>query len=209
MTLSEQPELQRTPEWDLARLGKITASKVRDVCAKTSAGKYTAARDTYKWNLIKERITGVPVEYRITPPMQWGIDNEGDAKAFYQVLYDVQIEEVGFIPHPDMDFAGASPDGLVGTDGLIEVKCMETVNHLRAIDAGEVPEYYVDQCQWQMACTGRQWCDLVIYDPRLPDDLQMRRFRIRRDEDRIKDIESEVRKFNQEIESIITNITRK
>lgn len=204
--MNTHDQLQRTPEWDEARLGRITASKVRDVSAKTKTGSYTAARDTYKWNLVTERITGVPTAFRVTTAMQWGIDNEEDAKAFYGALHDIEIVESGFVLHPEFDFAGASPDGLIGDNGLIEVKCMETVNHLRAIAKCAAPEYYVDQCHWQMACTDREWCDLTIYDPRVPEELQMRRFRIHRDDSRIDELEHEVSMFNDEIENIIANL---
>lgn len=198
MILSES--LQRTEQWYEDRIGKITASKVRDIIEKK------AARDTYKWKLIAERITGVQSYYFINAAMQWGIDNEDDARAFYEVRYDTQVQQAPFIIHPMYDFTGASPDGLVGDNGLVEFKCMETVNHLRAIHDRKVPEYYVWQCQWQMACTDREWCDLAIYDPRVPPELQMRKFRIMRDDDLITSMTEEIIKFNNEIEQAILTI---
>lgn len=200
--------LQRTPEWHAARLGKITGSRITDVVGRTKTGSYAAARDTYKWNLVTERITGVPTVAKVTPAMQWGIDNEEDAKVMYSILRDVEIEEVGFILHPDLPFAGASPDGLIGGDGLIEVKCMETVNHLRCIHTGVLPDYYINQCQWQMVVTERDWCDLVLYDPRVPDELQMRVLRVEHDEDRAAELEEEVEKFEAEINTIINNLQK-
>lgn len=206
--ISSEPveQLQRTDQWQLDRLGKVTASRISDVVSKTKSGSYLAARDTYKWQLVRERITGVPSEFRVNAAMQWGIDNEDDARVFYETLYDVNVEQVGFIDHPWIAMSGASPDGLVGDEGLLEVKCMESVNHLKAIFNREMPDYYVDQCQWQMAVTGRKWCDLTIYDPRVPDRLQLRRFRLESDSKRIEELEYEVQVFNREIDSIVSNI---
>lgn len=207
MTSSDaQEQLQRTDQWHLDRLGKVTASRISDVVGKTKSGSYLASRDSYKWQLVRERITGVPSEFRINAAMQWGIDNEEEARIFYQTLYEVDVEQVGFINHPEIPMSGASPDGLINDDGLVEFKCMETVNHLKAIFNREMPDYYTDQCQWQMAVTGRKWCDLTIYDPRVPDRLQLRRFRLERDDKRIEELENEVKIFNQEIDQIISTI---
>lgn len=201
--------LQRTDKWLQDKLGKISASRISDVVGKTKAGTYLAARDSYKWQLVRERITGVPVEIRASAAMQWGIDNEDDARIFYETLYGVEVVQVGFIDHPTIAMSGASPDGLVGEKGLVEYKCMETVNHLRAIYMKEMPDYYVDQCQWQMAVTGREWCDLTIYDPRVPASLQLRRFRQMRDDKRIALLEQEVMKFNDEVNEIVSKILEK
>lgn len=209
-TSSEQTEpqepQQRTDQWQLNRLGKATASRISDVIGRTKSGSFLAARDSYKWQLVRERITGVPTDSRVTAAMQWGIDNEDDARTFYEVLYGKFVNQVGFIDHPSIEMSGASPDGLVDDDGLIEIKCMETVNHLRAIYNREMPDYYVAQCQWQMAVTGRKWCDLTIYDPRVPDTLQLRRFRIKRDDEVIAGLEHDVSIFNNEIDEIVSKI---
>jgi putative phage-type endonuclease len=206
--ISSEPveQLQRTDQWQLDRLGKVTASRISDVVSKTKSGSYLAPREAYKWQLVRERITGVPSEFRVNAAMQWGIDNEDDARVFYETLYDVSVEQVGFIDHPWIAMSGASPDGLVGDEGLLEVKCMESVNHLKAIFNRQMPDYYVDQCYWQMAVTGRQWCDLTIYDPRVPDSLQLRRFRLNRDAKRIEELEYEVQIFNSEIDKIVSHI---
>jgi putative phage-type endonuclease len=206
--ISSEPiiELQRTDQWLIDRLGLITASKVKDVVGKTKAGSYLAGRDAYKWQLVRERITGVPAEFKATAAMQWGIDQEEDARKFYETRYDVEVAKVGFIKHPSIECAGASPDGLVGDDGLVEFKCMESVNHLRTIYKRKVPDDHIDQCQFQMAVTGRQWCDLTLYDPRMPDELQLKRFRLKRDQDRITFLETEILLFNIEIEDIVSKL---
>lgn len=207
MVSSELQEPQQgTQEWLMDRLGKVTASRIADVVGKTKTGSYLAARDTYKWQLVRERVTGVPTEFRVTAPMQFGLDNEADARIFYETLYGVSVEQMGFADHPTVAMSGASPDGLVGEEGLIEIKCLETTNHLRAIYSAITPQYYVNQCMWQMAVLGRQWCDLTLYDPRVPEEMQLRRFRIVRDEAAIADLELEVLKFNNEIDEILTKL---
>jgi putative phage-type endonuclease len=203
---NKQEDLQRTDKWHMDRLGKVTASRISDVVGKTKAGGYLAARDSYKWQLVRERVTGIPTEVRANAAMQWGVDNEEDARVFYETFYGKQVVQVGFIDHPAIEMSGASPDGTVDENGLVEFKCMETVNHLKAIHNREMPEYYTDQCQWQMAVTGRDWCDLTIYDPRVPDSLQLRRFRVLRDEKRIASLEQEVQLFNQGIDAVISKI---
>lgn len=199
MTNSSE-DLQRTAQWDADRLGRITASKIRDVMEKKSG------RETYKWKLIAERIACRKSEQFTTKAMQWGIDMEDDAREFYAVRYDSPVAQVGFLVHPVYRFAGASPDGLVDNNGMVEFKCMDTVNHLRAIHAREVPEYYIPQIQWQMACAERDWCDLAIYDPRVPPELQMRRFRVARDDKMIAGMVDEIIKFNNEIDTAILKI---
>ena len=206
ISFDKQEELQRTDKWHMDRLGKVTASRISDVVGKTKAGNPTAARESYMWQLVRERVTGIPAEFRVNAAMQWGIDNEEDARIFYETFYGRQVVQVGFIDHPRIEMSGASPDGEVDGAGLVEFKCMETVNHLKAIHNREMPEYYTDQCQWQMAVTGRDWCDLTIYDPRVPDSLQLRRFRVLRDEKRIASLEQEVQLFNQEIDAVISKI---
>lgn len=198
--MSSSEDLQRNDQWDADRLGRITASRINDVLEKK------AARDTYKWKLIAERITGVKSEQFTNKAMQWGIDQEDDAREFYSIRYDSTVSQVGFIVHPLYPFTGASPDGLVENKGLVEFKCMETVNHLRAIHSRTAPKQYIPQCQWQMACTDREWCDLAIYDPRVPPELQMRRFRIKRDDKLITTMIDEVILFNNEIDEAILKI---
>jgi putative phage-type endonuclease len=190
--------VQRTDEWFKARLGKVTASRVADLMARTKTG-YSASRQNYMAELICERLTGAPAERFTNAAMVWGTDNEPHAKAAYAFLQDATVDDVGFVLHPSIADFGASPDGLVGTDGLIEIKCPNTATHLETLLTETVEGKYITQMQVQMACTGRQWCDFVSFDPRLPGDMQLFVQRIDRDAARIAEIEAEVTAFLGEI----------
>jgi putative phage-type endonuclease len=189
---------QRSEEWFKARLGKVTASRVADVMARTKSG-YSASRANYMAELICERLTGQPAERFSNAAMQWGTDNEPHAKASYSFMRDAAIEDVGFVPHGSISDFGASPDGLIGADGLIEIKCPNTATHLETLLSDIVDGKYMTQMQVQMSCTGRQWCDFVSFDPRLPVDMQLFVRRVERDHARIAEIESEVSAFLGEI----------
>jgi len=189
---------QQTEQWHNARLGKVTASRLSDVMARTKTG-YGASRANYMTELVLERLTGRRAEGYTNAAMQWGIDTEADAKAAYEFRTNAEIVSVGFIDHPLIDMTGASPDGLIGEDGLIEIKCPNSATHIDYLLTGMVPKKYDLQMQWQMACTGRQWCDFVSYDPRLPPNLSMLVKRIDRDNDLIAEMEIEVREFLDEV----------
>jgi putative phage-type endonuclease len=189
---------QRSNEWFQARLGKVTASRVSDLMARTKSG-YSASRANYMAELICERLTGQPAERFSNAAMQWGTDNEPHAKTSYAFMRDATIEDVGFILHSSIADFGASPDGLIGTDGLIEVKCPNTATHIETLLSESVDGKYITQMQVQMACTGRQWCDFVSFDPRLPVDMQLFVKRVPRDNARIAEIETEVSAFLGEI----------
>ncbi|WP_083942821.1 lambda exonuclease family protein [Sphingomonas soli] len=199
---------QRTPEWFGMRLGKATASKIADIVARTKTG-YSASRANYAAQLICERLTGTPTEGFSNAAMQWGTDHEADARDAYAFLADVDVAEVGFVPHPKISMAGASPDGLVGDDGLVEIKCPNTATHIEVLRTGAVADKYIVQMLWQMACTGRKWCDFVSFDPRLPAELQLLVRRIYRDDERIRSLEAEVVSFLGEIDDAITELNLK
>jgi len=185
---------QRTDEWFSARIGKVTASRVSDVVAKTKSG-YSASRDNYMAQLVCERLTGKPADLFSNAAMQWGTETEPLARAAYEAKMDVFVDEIGFINHPTIVNSGSSPDGLIGEDGLIEIKCPNTATHIDTLLTQTVPKKYADQIFWQMACTGRQWCDFVSYDPRLPADLQLFIKRITKDDQYIQHLEAEVIEF--------------
>ena len=196
---------QRTTEWHTARLGKVTASRVADVIAKTKTG-YGASRANLMADLIVERLTGQPASTFTNAHMEWGTEQEPHARAAYSARTGELVEEVGFIDHPRIVNSGASPDGLVGDEGLVEFKCPATATHLDTLLAGEVPSKYISQMQWQMACTTRAWCDFVSYDPRLPEHLRMFVKRVERDDAYIKMLETEVTKFLTELEEKLTQL---
>jgi len=191
---------QRSEEWFAARLGKVTASRVADLMATTNKG-YSASRANYLAELICERLTGHQAERFSNAAMQWGTDVEPQARAAYEFITDASVQEVGLIDHPSIAMFGASPDGLIGADGLIEIKCPNTATHIETLLAERVPGKYVTQMQVQMACTGRSWCDFVSFDPRLPADLQLWIKRVQRDDVAIQNIEAETVKFLGELDA--------
>jgi len=186
--------IQGSDEWKALRLGKVTASRVSDVVARTKTG-YGASRANYMAQLIAERLTGTPAESYTNAAMQHGTETEPEARAAYEFYQGVNVKEVAFVPHPKIDQAGCSPDGLVGDDGLTEIKCPNTATHLETLLGQAVPSKYDAQMQFQMACTGRQWCDFVSYDPRMPENMRLFIKRVPRDDKRIADLEAEIAAF--------------
>lgn len=186
--------IQGSDAWKQLRLGKVTASRVADIIAKTKSG-YSASRANYMAQLIAERLTGVPAEAYSNAAMQHGVDTEPEARCAYEFYQGVTVEQVAFVVHPTIDQAGASPDGLVGSDGLVELKCPNTATHLETLLGQAVPAKYVTQMQFQMACTGRQWCDFVSYDPRMPENMRLFSKRVLRDGKFIAEIENEIASF--------------
>jgi hypothetical protein len=198
---------QGTAEWFAARLGKVTASKVSDVMSKTKTG-YGAGRETYMSQLIAEILTGKKAEGFSNAAMAWGTETEPFARMAYEALNNVLVDEMGFAPHPTIERAGASPDGLVGQDGLIEIKCPNTTTHLDTMIEETIPKKYHDQMQFQMACTGRKWCDFVSFDNRLPEDLQIFVMRINRNNEYIAEMEAAIIKFLAEMQEKIEKLTQ-
>lgn len=198
---------QGTPEWLAARAGMITASRIADLMAKTKTGE-SASRSNYRAQLVAERLTGKPQDSFSNAAMQWGTEQEPMARSAYEILRGEMIEQVGFVPHPEIEKSGASPDGLIGADGLIEIKCPNTATHIEYAVSGKPPSKYLLQMLWQMECTGRKWCDFVSYDPRMPPDMQLFVVRINRDDERIKEIKTEVIKLNSEIADQISQLDK-
>ena len=195
---------QRTDEWFAARIGKVTASRVADVIAKTKSG-YGAGRANYLADLVVERLTGQKAQGFSNAAMEWGTQTEPQARAAYSAKTGILVEEVGFIDHPTVAMSGASPDGFA-EEGLIEVKCPNTATHLEYVLAELPPLKYFTQMQWQMACTGRPWCDFVSFDPRLPERLQLLVVRVPRDDNYIKMLEQEVIVFLQELDDKLNKL---
>jgi len=196
---------QGSPEWFAQRLGKVTASRVADVIAKTKTG-YSTSRDNYMAQLVCERMTNTVAESFTNSAMQWGTETEPLARAAYEAHADVLVDEVAMITHPTIEAAGASPDGLVGNDGLLEIKCPNTATHIDTLLTQTVPGKYITQMQWQMACTGRKWCDFVSFDPRLPTELQLFVKRIFYDTDYVAMLEKEVIQFLTELDGKIKKL---
>lgn len=200
--------IQGSPEWFAARAGKVTASRVADVIARTKTG-YGASRANYAAELIAERLTGTTAPSFTNAAMQWGTDTEPKARDAYCFRHDVDVVEIGFIDHPLIAMTGASPDGLIGEEGLIEIKCPNTATHLDTLLGETVPAKYVTQMQWQMACTGRAWCDFASFDPRLPASMSLFVRRVARDEDLIAELEREVTAFIAEIDEKVARLNER
>jgi putative phage-type endonuclease len=198
---------QRTPEWQAARLGKATGSRIADIVARTKAG-YSTSRANYAAQLVCERLTGIAAESFVSGAMQWGSEKEPEAQRLYAFEHDVEVIEVGFLDHPSIDMSGASPDGFIGEAGLIEVKCPLTATHIDTLLGQAIPGRYLTQMQWQMAVCGRQWCDFVSYDPRLQADLRLFTRRVHRDEALIAALEREVMAFLGEVSDTLARLTR-
>ena len=196
---------QRTEEWYAARLGKVTASRVADVIAKTKTG-YSTSRENYLAQLVCEVLTGKPAESYSNAAMQWGVDQEPLARAAYESYQNVLVDEIGFVVHPTIWESGASPDGLVGEFGMVEIKCPNTATHIDTLLTQTVPGKYNTQMQWQMACAGRHWCDFVSFDPRMPTDLQLFVKRVDYDPAYVAMLEKEVMSFLNDLDSKVKQL---
>ena len=197
--------VQGEAAWLQARVGCITASRMADLMARTRSG-WGASRANLAAELLIERLTGQPTPRFTNDAMRHGTETEPFARQAYSERAGVDVYEVGFIPHPEIARAGASPDGYVGDDGLVEIKCPNSATHLDTLIGGAVPEKYLLQMQFQMACTGREWCDFCSYDPRLPEHLRLFTKRIARNHSLILELESEVVALDREIEARIAEL---
>lgn len=196
---------QRTDEWFAARLGKVTASCIGKVMARTKTG-YGADRGNYLAQLVTERLTGTPTDGFSNAAMQWGTDTEPQARAAYSFIVGSDVVEIGFVPHPTIAMSGASPDGLIADDGLVEIKCPNSATHITTLRGGGIDRKYLLQMQWQMACTERAWCDFASFDPRLPLEMQLHVERVDRDADLIAEIENEVTAFLAEVDATVADL---
>lgn len=189
---------QGTAEWLKARAGHCTASRFKDVLAKIKSGE-SATRAKYRIQLVTERLTGLPVEGYKNAAMAWGTEREPEARMGYEAKTGQIVQEVGFIAHPTIQWCGASPDGFVGADGMVEIKCpFESTVHVCTLQDGMPPEH-MPQIQGNMWVNGRQWCDFVSYDPRMPERLQIHRQRVERDEKFISNMVAEIAQFLAEV----------
>jgi putative phage-type endonuclease len=197
--------VQGTAEWLQERCGKVTASRIADLMAKTRSG-WGASRANYAAQLVAERLTGCVTPSFTNAAMIHGTETEPEARRAYEFFIDRDVQQVGFIPHPEIENAGASPDGLIGNDGLLELKCPQTATHIDTLLSGAIPDKYFKQMQFQMACTGREWCDFASYDPRLPERMRLFTKRVERDAEAIAEIETEVRAFLAEIGETVAKL---
>ena len=196
---------QGSPEWKAMRLGKVTASRIGDIMATTKSGP-SASRENYMVELALQRVTGVAEESFTSPAMKWGIEQEPFARMAYEAQSGEIVQEVDFIDHPSIPLCGASPDGLVGDDGLVEIKCPDSKEHLRILRDGAIKDSYMLQMLWQMECTNRKWCDFVSYDPRFPDWCNVRIVRVFRVDPQLEEIRKKVREFENDVSVTVQKI---
>jgi len=196
---------QRTDEWFKARLGKVTASRVSDVLAKIKSGE-AAVRRNYKMQLATERLTGQKTDSYFNQAMQDGIDREDTAREIYEIVRDIKVEQVGFIDHPAIKMAGASPDGLLPDNGVLEIKCPIETTHTTNLLERKLPSRYISQVQWQIACTSADYANFVSYNPNFEPKLQLMYVEVERDNEYIEMLEEEVSIFLLEVDEVINTL---
>jgi putative phage-type endonuclease len=197
-------DTQHTPEWFACRIGCLTSSRIADVVTKRKRNP-TEPLQAYldlRLDLAVERVTGKISENYVSYWMERGTELEPLARAAYELRNDVEVRQTGFVLHPSIKWAGCSPDGLIGDDGLVELKVPKSTTHAEYLLGECVPELYVPQMLWQMACTGRSWCDFASYCPDFPEPLDLFVCRLQRDSNRISEMESQSQIFLQEVEAL-------
>lgn len=199
---------QRSDEWFAARCGSLGASQLNEALATTKSG-WGASRENLKNRIIAERLTGIPTETFQNDAMIWGVETEDAARKAYEAATGVFVDEMGIAYHPVLKHTHASPDGLVGEDGLIEIKCPKSTTHVETLRVKKAPSKYINQMLWQMRCTDRQWCDFVSFDPRLPENLRLFITRIERDDNAIAELEAKVAEFLTEVEREIASLNER
>jgi len=198
---------QGSPEWALARAGSLGASQVDDALAKTKTG-WGASRANIRAKLVAERLTGLPQDTFSNAAMQWGVEQEDNARTAYSFLHGHSVAQIGIALHPIIKGTHASPDGLVGDVGLVEIKCPNTATHIDTLKAQAIPAKYATQMLWQMRCCEREWCDFVSFDPRMPEEMQLFVKRLHRDDNQISEIETAVIEFLAEVEADVLELTQ-
>jgi putative phage-type endonuclease len=198
---------QGTEQWFAMRCGSCTASRLNDALAKLKdPKKESAARANYRKELAIERLTGRAYPHYVSDAMIHGIENEPLARTEYEMATGADVRSIGLAMHNEIKYFSASTDGLVGKDGMLEIKCLGSINHLDILLAGEIPDDYHWQMLAGMACAERDWCDFVSFDPRLPDDLKLFVKRFKRDDALIRGMELEVVQFLSEVEAMVLKL---
>lgn len=190
-----QDNPQGTAEWIQARIGHATASRAGAIVRRKKDGQPYSSYQDYVYELVQERLTNMAADHYTSPAMQHGIDTEAEAALTYQMMTGAELHPAPFVRHPTIEWAGASPDRLVGKDGLLEIKCPTPRTHLETLLGAPMNEDYYWQCVWQMACTGREFNDWMSYDGRFDPHLQAKIVRIERKADEIKEAEERYREF--------------
>lgn len=198
--------IQGSAEWKLARAGSLGGSSLHEAVARTKSG-WGASRANLMSRLLVERLTGAPQDTYTNAAMQWGSETEPQARSAYQFEAGVLVKQVGLIKHPTIAGTHSSPDGLIADRGVLEVKCPATTTHLDRLLGDPIPSKYVIQMQWAMACSGRDWCDYVSFDPRVPENMRIHMERVHRDDKHIAELEGQVRQFLDELRIKLVELT--
>lgn len=201
--------VQGTDAWRARRAGRVTASRVADIIRTSrTKGQPSASRMRYLGELVSERLTGQPYRDGFkSADMAYGTETEGEAREAYAFFMNAEVTRIDFVDHPSILLTGASPDSFVGSTGLLEIKCPITTTHLATLQGAPIDPDYLTQIYWQLACCpDREWCDFVSYDKCLPPAMRMHRTRVMRDPKRIAELETEVRRFQAEVEATIADL---
>ena len=198
---------QGTEEWKMARLGHVSASNLDAVMAKVKTGEAKTRLD-YKIRVATEQITNAIQDSYSNQYMEWGIEQEPFARMAYEARAEAFVEKTGFWKHPDIKWFGCSPDGLVGDDGLIEIKCPKSTTHVKYLLDNKLPEDYYWQVHGQMLVTGRKWVDFISFDPRMPEHKQLFITRVNRDEEIMAQLKVAVIGFLSEVDEMIQKILK-
>lgn len=200
---------QGSDEWRQARCGSVGASDAPKVMRRVKSGGYSADRDSLMAAKVLERLTGVPVEIPKTFAMLQGTEREPEARMLYALVKGVEVEEAGLVPHPLIKGSHCSPDGFLGGTGLIEIKSPLPPAHLDTLITEAISEAHLVQMQFQLACTGRHWCDYVSFNPDFPSRMQLWIKRVERDARFIGELENEIRQFIKEIDRKVEQLSRR
>lgn len=203
---------QRSADWLQMRIGMLTASRVAEIMArlkpkkKGERGEYSKSRANYCMELVCERLTNWTQDHYVSKYMEWGTEHEPRARSLYEARTEATVFDGGFAIHDTIKWFGASPDFLVGTDGLGEIKCPTAHEHVRTLLACEAPEEYQWQMCAEMECANRAWCDFVSYHPHMPPHLKLFVKRYYRDEAKTAEMLEEARSFLREVESLVLSL---
>lgn len=197
------------PGWLAARCGLVTASRMNDVLDVRKDGKPGAGRKRYLAELVAERMTGMVTDHLVTGPMLRGRDQQPHACAAYEAATGNIVGPEMFVTHPTIEWAGATPDGTIDDDGLVEFKAPLAHNFVDWSLDGGVPEQHIAQLQWQLACTRRAWVDFCAYCPEIPGPAGIMIVRYQPTAAEIAAIEDKVRDFLAQVESAFTSLTQR
>jgi putative phage-type endonuclease len=203
----EHELVQGSEEWLRARCGSLGASRIHEIMARTKTG-YSASRANASAAIVAERLTGTPAETFETPAMAWGKATEAEARSTYEFYTDSVVAPVGLVKHPTIVGTHASPDGLLGTEGILEIKCPQVAGHIETLLKRSVPSRYECQIAWQLACTGRKWADFVSFNPLLPEEMRLFVVRVERDDSKIAEITKEVVAFLAEVDAKVEQLVK-